>query len=340
MLICHLKYRYKGAAMPADNFMIGIDIGGTTSAFGFVDRHGVLACEGTLATQAGQPAQDLVTRLCDAIDQRRTALPQQTVFSGIGIGAPNANYLRGTVENPPNLSWGASVNLVELFRQRYDLPVAITNDANAAAIGELQFGGARGMKHVIVITLGTGLGSGLIVNGRLLYGTDGFAGEIGHTTVTPEGRSCACGKQGCLETYVSATGLCRTVIELLAQRRDPSPLREACFSRLTSKQVYEAACEGDPIALAAFDATARILGMKLADAVAHTSPEAIFLSGGLAAAGDLLITPTRRYLDEYLFNPYKGKVKLLRSELPEDSGAILGAAALAWHEVGKVMIKA
>ena len=323
--------------MRTDNCVIGIDIGGTTTSFGFVDRHGALICEATLTTQAHQPAQTLVSRLCDAIEKLRTTLPTGITLSGIGIGAPNANYHRGTVENPVNLNWGASVNLVELFRQRCDLPVAITNDANAAAIGELLFGGARGMKHAIVITLGTGLGSGIIVNGELLYGADGFAGELGHTVVDPEGRHCACGKKGCLETYVSATGLCRTVFELLAQRNDPSPLREVSFSQLTSKQICEAACGGDSIAQEAFDTTARILGMKLADAVAHTSPEAIFLSGGLAAAGDLLITPTRLYLDKFLFTPYKGKVKLLRSELPEGSGAVLGAAALAWHEVDKAL---
>jgi glucokinase len=320
--------------MSTGNCVIGIDIGGTTTSFGFVDRTGAILCETTLATQAHKPAHALVSRLCDAIEKLHMTLPQQTKVSGIGIGAPNANYHRGTVENPVNLNWGASVSLVELFHERYNLPVAITNDANAAAIGELLFGGARGMKHAIVITLGTGLGSGIIVNGELLYGADGFAGELGHTVVDPDGRHCACGKRGCLETYVSATGLCRTLFELLAQRNDPSLLREVSFSHLTSKQIYEAASAGDSIALAAFDTTARILGMKLADAVAHTSPEAIFLSGGLAAAGDLLITPTWRYLEEFLFTPYKGKVKLLRSELPEGSGAILGAAALAWYEVG------
>jgi glucokinase len=320
--------------MQTHDCVIGIDIGGTTTSFGFVDRCGVLTCETTLPTQAHQPAGSLVSRLYGTIEMQRATIPQQTRLCGIGIGAPNANYLRGTVENPPNLNWGATVNLVELFRQHYDIPVAITNDANAAAIGELLFGGARGMKHAIVITLGTGLGSGIIVNGELLYGADGFAGELGHTVIDTDGRHCACGKRGCLETYVSATGLCRTVSELLALRLEPSRLREVSFNQLSSKQIYEAACEGDFIAVAAFDLTARILGMKLADAVAHTSPEAIFLSGGLAAAGDLLITPTRRYLEELLFTPYRGKIKLLRSELPEGSGAVLGAAALAWHEVG------
>lgn len=322
--------------MQTKGYAIGIDIGGTTTSLGFVDRQGALLFETTLATQADQPAETLVSRICDAIDKVRKTLPPQTEISGIGIGAPNANYLRGTVENPPNLDWGASTDLVGMFQQRYDLPIAITNDANAAALGELLFGGARGMKHAIIITLGTGLGSGIIVDGELLYGTDGFAGELGHTIVDPDGRFCACGKRGCLETYVSATGLCRTVSELLSVRLESSRLRETCFSQLTSKLIYEAACEGDQIALAAFDLTARTLGMKLADAVAHTSPEAIFLSGGLAAAGDLLIKPTVRYLEEFLFTPYKGKVKLLLSELPEGSGALLGAAALAWHEVDKI----
>lgn len=315
--------------------VIGIDIGGTNSSIGFVDRSGTLLCMAALATEADQPADNLVSRLCDAIERLRATLPPRTTLSGIGIGAPNANYYRGTVENPPNLNWGARVSLVELFRQRYDLPIAVTNDANAAALGELLFGGARGMKHAIVVTLGTGLGSGFIVNGALLYGAGGFAGELGHTTVDPEGRRCACGKRGCLETYVSAAGLCRTVAELLAERDEPCPLRDVEFSRLTSKQIHEAACVGDPIALTAFDTAARILGMKLADAVAHTGPEAIFLSGGVAAAGDLLLVPARRYLEEFLFTPYKGKVKLLLSELPAGKGAILGAAALAWHEVDK-----
>ncbi len=322
--------------MPTNKHVIGIDIGGTTTSFGIVDRHGVLICQSALPTLADQPAAVLVSRLYDAIEKMRSSLSSPVTLSGIGIGAPNANYLRGTVENPPNLNWGTSVNLVELFRQWYDLPVAVTNDANAAAIGELLFGGAKRMKHAIVITLGTGLGSGFIVNGELLYGADGFAGELGHTTVDPAGRECACGKRGCLETYASATGICRTVFELLEQRCDSSSLRKIGFKNLTSKQIYEAACEDDPVALAAFDMTARILGMKLADAVAHTSPEAIFLSGGLAAAGDLLLVPTRRYMEEFLFTPYRGKVQVLQSKLPEGSGAVLGAAALAWHEIDKI----
>ncbi len=319
--------------MDSKEYVVGIDIGGTTTSVGFVDRQGSLLAEMVLDTWGAQPAALLVNRVCDAITRLETSLPRGCRLRAIGIGAPNANYHRGTVENPVNLNWGPSTNLVQLFQEHFTVPLAITNDANAAALGELLFGGARGMKDVIVITLGTGLGSGIIVNGGLVYGADGFAGELGHTVVDPAGRFCACGNRGCLETYVSATGLCRTVSELLAERCEPSPLRDICFSQLTSRQVSEAASRGDGIALAAFDKTARILGMKLADAVAHTRPEAIFLAGGLAAAGELLREPATRYMNEFLFGPYKGKVKLLLSAVTEGNGAVRGAAALAWQEL-------
>ena len=321
--------------MSDNGVVIGIDIGGTTTAFGFVDRHGNLLATGVIPTEAQQPAATLVSRLQAGIAGLHGDLPAGLQLKGIGIGAPNANYRRGTVENPPNLKWGASINLVELFQRYYDLPVAVTNDANAAALGEMYFGGARNMQDFMVITLGTGLGSGIVANGELLYGAGGFAGELGHTVVDPQGRQCGCGKAGCLETYVSATGLCRTTFALLAERRDPSPLREVSYQQLTAQQVFAAAGAGDAIALAAFEATARILGMKLADAVAHTGPEAIFLAGGLATAGELLLTPTQRTLEEFLFSAYQGKVRLLLSALPEGTGAILGAAALIRHEIDK-----
>lgn len=321
--------------MNDNEIVLGIDIGGTTTAFGFVDRKGNRLATGVIPTEAQQSAETLVSRLHAEIGVLQAGLPAQLQFKGIGIGAPNANYRQGTVETPPNLQWGASVNLVELFRRLYALPIAITNDANAAALGEMYFGGARTMKDFMVITLGTGLGSGIVANGELLYGAGGFAGELGHTVVDPQGRQCACGKQGCLETYVSATGLCRTAIALLAERRDPSPLRELSYQLMTAKNVYLAARAGDAIALAAFETTARILGMKLADAVAHTGPEAIFLTGGLANAGELLLTPTQRYLEEYLFIAYKGKVRLVLAERPEGVSAIMGAAALIWHEIEK-----
>lgn len=321
--------------MNNDEIVLGIDIGGTTTAFGFVDRQGKRRAAGVIPTEAQQPAEKLVDRLHAEIRALHAALPAHLQLKGIGIGAPNANYRQGTVENPPNLKWGASVNLVKLFHRHYALPIVITNDANAAALGEMYFGVARSMKDFMAITLGTGLGSGIVANGELLYGANGFAGELGHTVVDPQGRQCACGKKGCLESYVSATGLCRTTFALLAERCDSSPLRELSYQQMTARLVFEAARAGDTIALAAFEATARILGIKLADAVAHTGPEAIILSGGLATAGELLLTPTRRYLEEFLFIAYKGKVRLLLSEMPEGVSAIMGAAALIWHEIEK-----
>ena len=319
--------------MSVNEMVLGIDIGGTTTAFGFVDRQGALLAEATIPTEAHESAQNLVFRLHEKIEELRASLTPNFCLKGIGIGAPNANYYRGTVEKAVNLNWGESVNLVELFRKHYDLPVAITNDANAAAIGEMRFGSARGMKHFIVITLGTGLGSGIVVNGELLYGFDGFAGELGHTVVDPAGRVCGCGKKGCLETYVSATGICRTALALMAERLDSSALRSLSHDTMTSRDIYAAAREGDPIALEAFNVTARILGMKLADAVAHLSPEAIFLLGGLAGAGELLFKPTKKYLEEYLLRTFRGKVALLPSGLNDDNSAILGAGALIWHEL-------
>lgn len=319
--------------MSIHEMVLGIDIGGTKTSFGFVDRQGHLLSEATIPTQAHESAQVLVLRLHEKIEELRASLSMEFHLKGIGIGAPNANYYRGTVEKPVNLNWGESVNLVELFHKQYDLPVVITNDANAAAIGEMSFGGALGMRHFIVITLGTGLGSGIVVNGELLYGADGFAGELGHTVVDPHGRQCGCGKKGCLEAYVSATGICRTALTLLAERNDDSPLRNLSADSMTSKDIYAAALNGDALALEAFNITARILGMKLADAVAHLSPEAIFLLGGLAGAGDLLLLPTRKYLEKYLLRTFSGKVALLPSRLTDGNSAILGAAALIWHEL-------
>jgi glucokinase len=328
----------KGGGMNADEIVLGIDVGGTTTSFGFVDRNGNLLAVGETSTHGDQSAETLIERLHTKIEGLRATLPNALQLKGIGIGAPNANYFRGTVENPPNLNWGASTNLIELIRKLYDIPIAITNDANAAALGEMYFGGARHMKDFIVITLGTGLGSGIVANGKLVYGAGGFAGELGHTIVDRQGRHCACGKLGCLETYVSATGLCRTTFVLMAERLEASSLRDLNYHQITAKHVYAAARDGDAIALEAFDYTARILGMKLADAAAHTGPGAIFLFGGLASAGDLLLTPTQKYMEEYLFTPYKGNVRLLLSEMQEGSSAIMGAAALIWHEIQKKII--
>ncbi|HEX9739230.1 MAG TPA: ROK family protein, partial [Ignavibacteriaceae bacterium] len=253
-------------------------------------------------------------------------------LKGIGIGAPNGNYYKGTVENPPNLKWGI-VNIIELVNRFFDVPVAVTNDANASALGEMLFGAAKGMKNFIVITLGTGLGSGIVVDGQLVYGADGFAGEIGHTIYDPNGRMCGCGRKGCLETYASSTGIKRTVMELLASSNEDSVLRSISYNDLDSKMIYSSALAGDKIALQAFDYTGKVLGIKLADAVAHTSPEAIILFGGLALAGDLIIKPTSKYMEEYLFHVFKNKVKIIPSTLVDSNSAVLGASALIWNKI-------
>ncbi len=313
--------------------VLGIDVGGTKTAFGFVDREGIVVNAASMPTNADESADIFMSRLHQRIEEIGIGLPSPHRLRGIGIGAPNAHHDRGTIEKAVNLNWGDTVDFVRLIGKYYDLPVSITNDANAAALGEMFFGNARGMKNFIVVTLGTGLGSGIVADGRLIYGASGFAGELGHTIVDPDGRACECGKKGCLETYVSATGLRRTALELLALRCDASPLREISYQKMSSKVIADLAWQGDVIALAAFDRTARILGMKLADAVAHLSPEAIFLAGGLAAAGDLLLLPTEQHMNDFLFRVYCGTVKLMPSGLATGTSAILGAAALIWNEL-------
>jgi glucokinase len=257
-------------------------------------------------------------------------LDRTIAVKGIGIGAPNGNYYTGSIEFAPNLAWKGVIPLAEMLDKRMKLPVVLTNDANAAAIGEMLYGAAKGMTNFIVITLGTGLGSGIVVNGELLYGHDGFAGELGHTIVDPEGRTCGCGRKGCLETYASATGIVRTVIEMLDKVDKPSILRKANTNKLQSKDVFLAAQQGDQLALDAFEYTGKILGLKLADAIAFSSPEAIILFGGLAKAGDYIFTPTKKYMEHFLLAIYKNKVKLLPSLLKKENSAVLGAAALVW----------
>ncbi len=313
---------------------LGIDVGGTNTAFGFVDIKGSCLAESSILTNAHSSAADLFSRLYPEIVKFYSAISDRCILKGVGIGAPNANYYRGTVENPPNLKWGV-VNVVEIIKQYFDVPAAVTNDANASAIGEMLFGAAKGMKDFIVITLGTGLGSGVVVDGKLVYGSDGFAGEIGHTVYDPNGRQCGCGRKGCLETYASATGIKRTVMELLASSIEDSSLRNFSFNELDSKMIYSSALAGDKLAIQAFEYTGKILGLKLADAVAVTSPEAIILFGGLAKAGKLIIDPTKKSLEENLFHVFRNKVKILQSGLPEGNSAVLGAAALIWNEIIK-----
>ncbi|MEJ5352033.1 MAG: ROK family protein [Melioribacteraceae bacterium] len=314
--------------------MIGVDIGGTNTKFGFVDKNGKCYFEKSIPTKAEEKSEQLFKRLFLEINRANKKFVNKLELAGIGIGAPNANYYKGTVEQPPNLNWG-TVNVIQEIKKYSSLPSAITNDANAAAIGEMLFGTAKGMKNFVVITLGTGLGSGIVVNGKLVYGADGFAGELGHTIVDPNGRQCGCGRKGCLETYASANGIKRTAFELMASTSIPSKLRSIPYEKLTSKDIYNAAKKGDKLALECFDVTARILGFKLADTVAYLSPEAIILFGGLAVAGDLLIKPTKKYLEENLLNIFKNKVKILQSALIKKNSAVLGAAALMWNELEK-----
>jgi len=315
--------------------VLGVDIGGTNTKFGYVDRQGRCLAGTSMETDAHQPAEQFFDRLQENAKLLLKNVKDECGVAGIGIGAPNANFYKGTIENPPNLDWDF-VDVKAEIGKYYEVPVAITNDANAAALGEMLFGAARKMKDFIVITLGTGLGSGIVANGELIYGADGFAGEIGHTTVDPNGRRCGCGKLGCLEAYVSATGICRTVLELSCHSTTPSELRYFSAAEMSSEMIYQAAQRGDPLALEAFDFTGRVLGVKLADSVAHLSPEAIIFFGGLAAVGDMLLKPTRQSLEEHLFPIFRNKVKLLQSQLTEGNPAVLGAGALIWNVLGKM----
>jgi glucokinase len=314
--------------------VLGVDIGGTNTKFGYVDRKGNCLESTSMATNADEPARSFFRRLQERSKLLFQSLARECELVGIGIGAPNANFHKGTIEHPPNLGWKRVDVRAELGKY-YHVPVAVTNDANAAALGEMLFGAAKGMRDFIVITLGTGLGSGIVANGELIYGADGFAGEIGHTIVDPNGRQCGCGRRGCLETYCSATGLCRTVQELICNTTEPSELRGISFKDLTAQAISESAKRGDRLALQAFESCGNTLGLKLADSVAHLSPEAIIFFGGLAAAGDLIFEPTGRSLEEHLFPIFRNKVKLLPSKLLEGSTAILGASALIWNALAK-----
>lgn len=312
---------------------VGIDIGGTNTVFGVVDGEGGVLAEGTISTAAYKQFDDFMAALCGGVKDLLATLDDYSLV-GVGVGAPNANLARGTIEQAPNLPWQGVVPFVETMQAYFaGVPIYITNDANAATIGEKVYGAAKGMKDFIVITLGTGLGSGLVCGGQLVYGSDGFAGELGHTTIDYNGRECGCGRRGCLETYVSATGIKRTVFELMAQRSCDSPLRKVPFNDLTSKMIGDAADAGDPLALEAFEYTGLILGRALANFVVATSPEAIFLFGGLAKAGQKIFEPTQKSMDEHMFPIFRGKVSLRPSGIDDKNAAVLGASALVWQNI-------
>lgn len=314
---------------------VGIDIGGTNTAFGFVDRDGNCITCADIPTRGYPKFEDYLEDLCIAINDTYNNCPEKLKLVGIGIGAPNGNYYNGTIEYAPNLEWKGVIPVIKLMKTYFNLPMALTNDANAAAIGEMIYGAAKGMKNFIVITLGTGLGSGIVVNGDLVYGHDGFAGELGHVNVVPNGRQCGCGRLGCLETYASATGIKRTVFELMAKNIGGSVLKNIKFNELNATDIYEAAISGDSLAKEAFEITGKILGTKLADFMAFSSPEAIILFGGLAKSGELLLRPTYLAMEENMMGIFKNKVKLLPSGLETGNSAILGASALVWNDFYK-----
>ena len=310
---------------------IGIDIGGTNTVFGFIDSEGKFWGEGSITTQTQEHFEDYLKDLYKAIDQTIKKSEEDLHIIGVGIGAPNGNYRTGTIDNAANLRWKGKLELAKLVSDELKVPVKVTNDANAAALGERIFGGAKDMSDFMVITLGTGLGSGIVVNGDLLYGHDGFAGEVGHIIVRPGGRECGCGRRGCLETYVSATGVKRTAYKMLAKHLGDSSLRDVPFNKLTAKMVADAANKQDLLAKEIFAYTGKMLGEALVNVAAVTSPKAIFFFGGLAKAGDLLFDPVRETLEKNILFLYKDKISLLASELGDDA-AILGASALIWND--------
>lgn len=313
-------------------YVVGIDIGGTNTVFGIVDARGNVIASNSIKTGKHANIEDYIAELKVALNKLIEAHDAKDKIHGIGVGAPNSNYFTGTIEYATNLPWKGVVALAKLLTEAFGVPVAVTNDANAAAIGEMTYGAARGMKDFIMITLGTGVGSGIVVNGQLVYGHDGFAGELGHVIVKPSnGRMCGCGRTGCLETYCSATGVARTAREFLEIRTDPSRLRDLPIEEITSKDVYDAAIAGDKLAREIFQYTGEIMGRAFANFVAFSSPEAIILFGGLARAGELLMKPIKESMDRNMLNMFKGKTKLLLSELKESDAAVLGASALGWE---------
>lgn len=313
-------------------FVVGIDVGGQTSKLGVVDARGAVLAQTVIRTDTYSEVEPYIAELAEAVKKIIRESGTEGKVRGIGVGAPNGNYYTGTIENAPNLLWGRQkVEFAKLLSEAMGgIPVALTNDANAAAVGEMTYGAAKGMKNFIMITLGTGVGSGIVINGEVLYGHDGFAGELGHTSaVRNNGRTCGCGKTGCLETYASATGVARTAREWLELSDEPSVLRS--LDKIASKDVYDAAKEGDKLALKIFDFTGRILGRSFADFIAFSAPEAIVLFGGLARAKEFLTAPIEEAMNENVLPLWKNKVKLVFSQLKESDAAILGASALAWE---------
>lgn len=312
-------------------YAVGIDIGGTNTVFGIVDKHGTIIKKGSIKTQENKEVDVyvdvLTTELKKLIDS--TGLYEQ--IAGIGIGAPNANYFMGTIEEPANLPWKGVIPFAKMISEKMGLPTFLTNDANAAAIGEMTYGATRGIKDFIMITLGTGVGSGIVINGQMVYGHDGFAGELGHVTVERGGRLCGCGKKGCLEAYTSATGVARTAREYVEKYGSETLLSKVSLEEITSKDVYDAAIAGDKVALEIFEYTGTILGEALANFATFSSPKMFVLFGGLAKSGDMIMNPIRKAMEDNLMGTFKGKISIVLSQLKESDVAVLGASALGWE---------
>jgi glucokinase len=318
---------------------VGVDIGGTNTAIGIVDSDGEVLVKSNILTPAHGDIHKYINDLAEAIKELIKSVKlinEDITIIGIGVGAPNGNYYKGTIEYAPNLSFKGVIPFTNLLKEKFpDISIiTLTNDANAAAIGEMIYGGAKGMKNFVMYTLGTGVGSGIVVDGKMVYGHDGFAGECGHTTLIPEGRKCGCGSKGHLEAYCSAPGMKRTAFEIMARdNATNSLLADKSFNELDSKMIFEAAEKGDAVALEVFEKTGRWLGQGLADSVHHTSPEAIFLFGGPTAAGEYLFKPIRESLEEHLLPIFKNKIKVLPSQLRAGDAAIVGSSALVYMEI-------
>ncbi len=314
-------------------YVIGLDMGGTNSVFGIVDQRGLIKAQTAIKTQGYPDFDDYVKAAVEALQPALELVGGIEMVRGMGIGAPNGNYYTGTIDNAANLQWKGIVPLAQKFEEALGIPVRVTNDANAAAMGEMTYGVARGMKNFIMITLGTGVGSGIVVDGKVVYGSDGFAGELGHFVVdrSPEARSCGCGRKGCLETYCSATGVARTAREVLQKFNAPSSLRDIKPEDITSYDVFVAAEKGDPIALEIFEFTGRMLGRSCADFATFNTPEAFVFFGGLTKAGEYLMKPLREAYEENVLWLFKDKAKLLISSLNGSEAAVLGASALGWE---------
>ena len=313
------------------SLVIGLDLGGTNSVFGIVDRNGEIIATTSIKTQAFQEVEAYVDECVKAVMQIVDQVGGIEKIHAMGIGAPCGNYYKGTIEHAANLVWAKGiVPLADMFAEKLGIPVAVTNDANAAAMGEMKYGVAVGMDNFVELTLGTGVGSGIVANGQLIYGCDGFAGELGHMVVEPDGRPCGCGRKGCLETYCSATGVVRTTVAMLEESAEPTSLREIPIAEITSYDVYKAAMAGDAMAQEVFRQTGRRIGIACANISTFLSPEAFIFFGGLAQAGEILFRPIEEAYNEHVLSLYKGKAKFLMSGLDGAKAAILGSSALAW----------